>query len=64
MHSARILRNKQFKYNITGLKTPTGGRQPVGYLQGWLRILTRDDQGQIQQVDRAELEPGTTGLRV
>ena len=34
---------------MTGLKTPTGKRQPVGYLQAWPRILTRDNQEQIQQ---------------
>ena len=50
--------------NITGLKTPTGRRQPVGYLQAWPRIWTRDDRAQIQQVARAGLEPGTAGLWV
>ena len=50
------------KYTITGLKTPTGRRQPVGYLQAWPRI--RDDGEQIQQVARAGLEPRTAGLRV
>ena len=39
-------------------------RQPVGYLQAWPRILTRDDREQIQQVARAGLEPWTAGLRV
>ena len=39
-------------------------RQPVGYLQAWPRIWTRDDREQIQQVARAGLERGTTGLRV
>ena len=39
-------------------------RQPVGYLQAWPRIWTRDDREQIQQVARAGLEPGTAGLRV
>ena len=34
--------------------------QPVGYLQAWLRIWTWDNREQIQQVARAELEPGTT----
>ena len=46
---------------------PTGRRQPVGYLQAWPRIWTRDDQDdqeQIQQVARAELKPGAAGLRV
>ena len=28
----------QIQHNITGLKTPTGRRQPVGYLQVWPRI--------------------------
>ena len=37
---------------------------PVGYLQAWPRIWTRDDREQIQQVARAGLEPGTAGLRV
>ena len=37
---------------------------PVGYLQAWPRIWTRDDQEQIQQVARAGLEPGTAALRV
>ena len=37
-----------FKYKITGLKTPTGRRHPVGYLQAWPRISTRDDREQIQ----------------
>ena len=32
--------------------------QPVGYLQAWPRISTRDDRQQIQQVARAGLEPG------
>ena len=54
----------KFKYNITGLKTPTGRRQPVGYLQVWPRIWTRDNRVQIQQVATAGLEPGTAGLRV
>ena len=63
-HSTKIFRNKWFKYNITGLKTPIGRRQPVGYLQAWPRNWTRDDRAQIQQVARAGLEPGTAGLRV
>ena len=50
------------KYTITGLKTPTGRRQPVGHLQAWPRI--RDDGEQIQQVARAGLETRTAGLRV
>ena len=50
--------------NTTELKTPTGRRQPVGYLQAWPRIWTRDDREQIQKVARAEHEPGTAGLRV
>ena len=37
---------------------------PVGYLQAWRRIRTRDDRKQIQQVARARIEPGTAGLRV
>ena len=43
---------------------PTGRRQPVGYLQAWPRIWTRDDREQIQQVARAELKPGAARLRV
>ena len=43
---------------------PTGRRQPVGYLQVWSRIWTRDDQEQIQQVARARLELRAVGLRV
>ena len=46
------------------IKTLTGRRQPVGHLQAWPRIRTRDDREQIQQVARAGLEPGTAGLRV
>ena len=57
-------RKKWFKYNITGLKTPTGRRQPVGYLQVWPRIWTLDYREQIYQEVRAELEPGTADLRV
>ena len=59
-----ILRNKEFKYNIRLLKIPTGRRHPVGYLQAWPRIWTREDREQILQVARAWLEPGTAGLRV
>ena len=36
----------------------------VTYLQAWLRIWTRDDRDQIQQMARAGLELGTAGLRV
>ena len=43
------------------IKTPTGRRQQVGYLQAWPRIWTRDDR---EQIERAGLEPGTAGLRV
>ena len=57
-------RKKWFKYNITGFKTPTGRRQPVGYLQAWPRIWTLDYREQIYQEVRAELEPGTADLRV
>ena len=49
---------------MTGFKSPTDRRQPVGYLQEWLKIWTRDDWEQIQQVARAGLEPGTAGLQV
>lgn len=34
------------------------------YLRAWLQIWTWDDQEQFQQVARAELKLGTTGLRV
>ena len=50
--------------NMTGLKTPTGRRQPVGYLQVWPKIWTWDDQEQIQQVARAGLEHGVVWLLV
>ena len=35
----------------------TRRRQPVGYLQAWLRIWTRDNQEQIQQVAKVGLKP-------
>ena len=35
---SKYLENQLFKYNITGFKTLTGRRQPVGYLQAWPRI--------------------------
>ena len=43
------------------IKTTTGRRQPVGYLQAWPRIWTRDDRAQIQQVARGPFleSPGT-----
>lgn len=63
-HSTQIIRNKSFKYSITELKTPTGRRQAVGYLQLWPRIWTRVDREQIQLAVRGELEPGTARLRV
>ena len=63
-HSTQIFRKKSFKYNVTGLKTPTGRRQLVGYLQVWPRIWTRNNWEQIQQVARAGLEPGNAGLQV
>ena len=44
--------------------TPTGRRQPVGYLQAWPRIWSRDNREQMHQVTRARLEPGAAGLRV
>ena len=39
-HSIPTIREKYqlFKYNITGLKTPNGRRQPVGYLEAWLKF--------------------------
>ena len=49
---------------MTGLNTPTDRSKPVGYLQAWLRIWTWDDREQIQQVAKAGLEQGTTGLQV
>ena len=30
---------------MTALKTPTGRRQPVGYLQAWPRTCTWDNRG-------------------
>ena len=56
--------NKQIQMNIVRLRIQLVGGQPVGYLQAWPRISTRDDREQIQQVARAGLEPGTAGLRV
>ena len=46
--------------------TNPNGREaaPVGYLQAWPRIWTRDDREQIQQVARPGIKPGTAGLRV
>ena len=38
-------------------KKKTWRRQPVGYLQAWLGIWTRDDQEQILQVAKVGLEP-------
>ena len=38
-------------------KKKTWRRQPVHYLQAWLRIWTRDDQEQILQVAKVGLEP-------
>ena len=49
---------------MTVLKSGTGRRQPVGYLQACLKIWTRDDREHIQQVARAGLKHGTAGLRV
>ena len=46
----------QIEYN-RNKKKKTWRRQPVGYLQAWLRIWTRDDQEQIQQVAKVGLEP-------
>ena len=57
LHSL-VLRNKWFKYNITGLKTPTGRRQLVGYLQaedlnsGRPRTNTASDQSGTRTRDR------------
>ena len=56
----------KFKYNITGLKTPTGRRQSVGYI--FISVAGDLNSGrprdQMEQVPRAGLEPGTAGLRV
>ena len=60
----KYLETNNSNTNITGLKKPTGRRQPVGYLQAWPRIWTRDDGEQIQQVARVGFEPETAGLRV
>ena len=49
---------------MTGLKSPTAGRQAVGYLQVWLKIWTQDDREQIQHVARAGLELGMVWLLV
>ena len=40
------------------------GGEPVGYLQPWLRIWTRDYKEQIQLEVRAALELGASGLQV
>ena len=39
-------------------------QEATGYLQAWPMIWTQDNQEQIQQVARAGLKPGTTGLQV
>ena len=54
--------NNESKWNRTGLKIPTGRRQPVGYLQAWPRIWIQEDREQIQQVARVGLESGTTWM--
>ena len=46
----------QIEHNRIKTLTPTSDRQPVGYLQAWPRIRTRDDREQIQRVARAGLE--------
>ena len=47
-----------FKYNIPGLKTPTGRRQPLGYLlQAWRRIWTRENQEQNNRVSGHSMTP-------
>ena len=40
------------------------GGEPVGYLQAWLRIWTRDYKEQIQLEVRVALELGASGLQV
>ena len=55
---------KQNSNEHVRLRIQLVGGQPVGYLQAWPRISTRDDRENIQQVARAVLELGTAGLRV
>ena len=40
------------------------GSKPVGYLQAWPRIWTRDYREQVQQVVRAGLELWASKLQV
>ena len=62
--SATNSKYKIIQIHHNRIKTPTGRRKPVGYLQAWPRIRTPDDIEQIQQVARAGLETGTTTLQV
>ena len=63
-HSTQILLETNSS-NITkqDKKTPTCRRQPVGYLQAWMRIWTWDDRVQSQQVAKVELKHGTATVQ-
>ena len=50
--------------NNVNRKTPTDRRQPVGYLKAWLRIWTRDNHEQIQQVASSAGWVRLAGLQV
>ena len=50
--------------NLTGLGIQLAGGKPVGYLQAWLRVWTRDYGKQIQPAVRVGLELGASKLQV
>ena len=50
--------------NLTGLAIQLTGGKPVGYLQAWSRIWTRDYGKQIQPAVRVGLELGASELQV
>ena len=50
--------------NLTGLGIQLAGDKPVGYLQAWLRVWTRDYPEQIQPAVRVGLELGASELQV
>ena len=50
--------------NLTGLGIQLTGGKPVGYLQAWLRVWTRDYGKQIQPAVRVGLELGASELQV
>ena len=53
-----MLRDKELKYNITGLKTPSGRRQPDGYLQAWPRIQLGTTENKSSKWPERDLTPG------